>query len=93
MQQLEGWFAGGEDGQGAGVKIEFWGGEPFVYWKLLKPLGEAVKARYPNAQLSIVTNGSLFDDEKLAWVEAPDPQLATPASALVRPIASASRPE
>jgi uncharacterized protein len=72
MQQLEGWFAGGEDGQGAGVKIEFWGGEPFVYWKLLKPLGEAVKARYPNAQLSIVTNGSLFDDEKLAWVEKLD---------------------
>lgn len=72
MQQLEGWFAGGDDGQGAGVKIEFWGGEPFVYWKLLKPLGEAVKARYPNAQLSIVTNGSLFDDEKLAWVETLD---------------------
>lgn len=72
MQQLEGWFAGGEDGQGAGVKIEFWGGEPFVYWKLLKPLGEAVKARYPNAQLSIVTNGSLFDDEKLGWVEKLD---------------------
>jgi uncharacterized protein len=72
MQQLEAWFAGGEDGQGSGVKIEFWGGEPFVYWKLLKPLGEAVKARYPNSQLSIVTNGSLFDDEKLAWVEKLD---------------------
>lgn len=72
MQKLEGWFAGGDDGQGAGVKIEFWGGEPFVYWKLLKPLGEAVKSRYPNAQLSIVTNGSLFDDEKLSWVEALD---------------------
>lgn len=27
---------------------------------------------YPNAQLSIVTNGSLFDDEKLAWVEKLD---------------------
>lgn len=72
MQQLESWFAGGDDGQGSGVKIEFWGGEPFVYWKLLKPLGEQVKRRYPNAQLSIVTNGSLFDDEKLAWVEALD---------------------
>ena len=72
MQRLEGWFAGGDDGRGAGVKIEFWGGEPFVYWKLLNPLGEAVKARYPNAQLSIVTNGSLFDDEKLAWVEKLD---------------------
>jgi uncharacterized protein len=72
MEQLQGWFAGGADGLGSGVKIEFWGGEPFVYWKLLRPLGEAVKARYPHAQLSIVTNGSLFDDEKLAWVEALD---------------------
>lgn len=72
MEQLQAWFAGGTDGLGAGVKIEFWGGEPFVYWKLLRPLGEAVKARYPNAQLSIVTNGSLFDDEKLTWVEALD---------------------
>ncbi len=72
MDQLQGWFAGGTDGRGSGVKIEFWGGEPFVYWKLLKPLGEAVHARYPAAELSIVTNGSLLDDEKLAWVEALD---------------------
>ncbi|NBS48626.1 MAG: SPASM domain-containing protein, partial [Betaproteobacteria bacterium] len=69
MDQLQGWFAGGTDGRGSGVKIEFWGGEPFVYWKLLKPLGEAVRDRYPAAELSIVTNGSLLDDEKLAWVE------------------------
>ncbi len=72
MDQLQGWFAGGTDGRGSGVKIEFWGGEPFVYWKLLKPLGEAVRDRYPAAELSIVTNGSLLDDEKLAWVEALD---------------------
>jgi len=72
MDQLQGWFAGGTDGRGSGVKIEFWGGEPFVYWKLLKPLGEAVRARCPAADLSIVTNGSLLDDEKLAWVEALD---------------------
>ena len=69
MDQLQSWFAGGTDGRGSGVKIEFWGGEPFVYWKLLKPLGEAVRDRYPAAELSIVTNGSLLDDEKLAWVE------------------------
>jgi len=72
MDQLQGWFAGGTDGRGSGVKIEFWGGEPFVYWKLLKPLGEAVRDRYPEAELSIVTNGSLLDDEKLAWVETLD---------------------
>jgi uncharacterized protein len=72
MDQLQGWFAGGADGRGSGVKIEFWGGEPFVYWKLLKPMGEAVRARYPAADLSIVTNGSMLDDEKLAWVEALD---------------------
>ncbi|MBM3409185.1 MAG: caspase family protein [Betaproteobacteria bacterium] len=40
MDQLQGWFAGGTDGRGSGVKIEFWGGEPFVYWsKMDAPSG------------------------------------------------------
>ena len=29
-----------------GLKIEFWGGEPFVYWKTLKPLAEALLDRF-----------------------------------------------
>lgn len=69
MAQLQEWFDGGEDGEGAGVRVEFWGGEPFVYWKTLKPLAEAIKARYPNVRLSTITNGSLLDDEKVEWLD------------------------
>ena len=56
-------------GNGAGVTIEFWGGEPFVYWKTLQPLAEGVRKLYPAADFNIITNGSLLDDEKIDWLE------------------------
>lgn len=49
-------------------RIEFWGGEPFVYWKTLKPLSEKLRKIYPNAQFTIVTNGSMLDKEKVDWL-------------------------
>jgi uncharacterized protein len=54
---------------GEGLRIEFWGGEPFVYWKTLKPLAEKLRAKYPKAQFLIVSNGSLLDEEKALWLE------------------------
>ncbi len=51
------------------ARIEFWGGEPFVYWKTLKPLAEALRALYPAANFNIITNGSLLDAEKNAWLD------------------------
>lgn len=48
-------------------RIEFWGGEPMVYWKTIKPLAEKVRKLYPNAQFMMVTNGSLLDREKVDW--------------------------
>jgi uncharacterized protein len=63
------WFEGGEDGLGYNSAIEYWGGEPFVYWKTLKPLVEAISLKYPNATHSIITNGSLMDREKINWIE------------------------
>lgn len=48
-------------------RLEFWGGEPMVYWKTLKPLAEKMKKVYPNAQFMMVTNGSLLDREKIDW--------------------------
>jgi uncharacterized protein len=50
------------------ARIEFWGGEPFVYWKTLKPLAEALRALYPAAHFNIITNGSLLDLDKNAWL-------------------------
>ena len=68
LETLPTWFDGGRDGKGSGVRIEFWGGEPFAYWKTLKPLGTAIKAAYPNASFAIVTNGSLLSDEIIEWI-------------------------
>jgi uncharacterized protein len=50
-------------------QIEFWGGEPFVYWKTMKPLAEALRERFPETTLSVITNGSLIDDEKIEWLD------------------------
>jgi uncharacterized protein len=51
-------------------KVEFWGGEPFVYWKTLKPLAEAIRVKYPQAVLSVITNGSLLTPEINDWLVA-----------------------
>ena len=50
------------------VRIEFWGGEPMVYWKTLKPLAERIRDFFPNASFNMVTNGSLLDKEKVKWL-------------------------
>jgi uncharacterized protein len=49
--------------------IEFWGGEPLVYWKTLKPLAERLRQLYPQASFLIITNGSLLDAEKNEWLD------------------------
>jgi uncharacterized protein len=50
-------------------RIEFWGGEPFVYWKTLKPLAERLRQLYTEASFTIITNGSLLDFEKNEWLD------------------------
>ena len=49
--------------------VEFWGGEPLVYIKTLRPLAEAIRAKYPNAALSVITNGSLLNSETNDWLD------------------------
>lgn len=56
-------------GDGANTRFEFWGGEPFVYWKTLKPLAEAVRERWPAATFNMISNGSLVDAEKVEWLD------------------------
>jgi len=55
-----------------GLKIEFWGGEPLVYWKTLKPLAEAVSEKFDSwktkPHFSIITNGSILTDEIIDWL-------------------------
>lgn len=62
------------DGLDAWVKeppsrIEFWGGEPLVYWKTLKPLAELLRTKYPDAHFNMITNGSILDGEKNEWID------------------------
>lgn len=45
-------------------KIEFWGGEPILYWAKLLLLVPALKQRFPEARMSLVTNGSLLTTDK-----------------------------
>lgn len=51
------------------LKVEFWGGEPLVYWKTLKPLAEGIRKMFPDATFSMVTNGTLLDSSKNQWLE------------------------
>jgi uncharacterized protein len=57
-----------------GLKVEFWGGEPFVYWKTMKPLAEAIREKFADwkkqPQFSVITNGSLLTEDVCAWLYA-----------------------
>jgi uncharacterized protein len=48
--------------------IEFWGGEPLVYWKTLKPLAIALKNKYPSIGFLMITNGSLLNKEIIDFI-------------------------
>lgn len=62
LKNLDTWL------EGEPTHIEFWGGEPFVYWKAMQVLVEDLRKRFPNSDFNIVTNGSLLDEEKFEWV-------------------------
>jgi uncharacterized protein len=50
LHRLPTWFDGGKSGDGSGVRIEFWGGEPLVYWKTFRVLAGALRSAYPKAR-------------------------------------------
>jgi uncharacterized protein len=54
--------------KGEPENIQLWGGEPLVYIKTLRPLVAKLKGLYPNARLSIITNGSLLNFETNDWL-------------------------
>lgn len=55
-----------------GLRFEFWGGEPLVYWKTLKPLAEAIADKFAHwknrPSFGMVTNGSLLTKEICSWL-------------------------
>lgn len=58
--------------EGLGLRIEFWGGEPLVYIKTLRPLVEALNERFATWKQKpyylMITNGSLLTDEICDWL-------------------------
>lgn len=56
----------------SGLRVEFWGGEPLVYWKTLKPLAETIAEKFSDwkrkPQFSIITNGSILTDDIIDWL-------------------------
>lgn len=50
-------------------ELEFWGGEPFVYWKNLKPLAEQLREKWPLTEFLVITNGSLITEEIIDWLD------------------------
>ena len=59
-----------------GLKIEMWGGEPFVYWKTMKPLVSALKLEFSSwikkPHFSVITNGSILTEEICEWLISND---------------------
>lgn len=53
---------------GFGTHFQFWGGEPLVYWKIIKKLVEGIHERYPRATMGFVTNGSLLNMEHVEFI-------------------------
>jgi uncharacterized protein len=66
LASLDNWLDGSPE------RIEFWGGEPLLYFAKLKRLVPALRQRFPATNFTIVTNGSLLDEELLAFVERHD---------------------
>lgn len=62
MRNLDKWLLGSPQ------RIEFWGGEPFAYFKTLKPLAEAMRAKYAKSAFLVITNGSLLTPEIVQWL-------------------------
>jgi len=56
--------------------IEFWGGEPLLYWNKIKFLLEKLSEKFPKTKFLIITNGSLIDDEFIEYVEKYDVNVA-----------------
>lgn len=70
LEKLPSWYDGGENGFGRGTTFEFWGGEPLLYWAKVKHLAIGIRAAYPDAEFSIITNGSLLDEDKNLFLDS-----------------------
>lgn len=57
------------------TRIEFWGGEPFLHWPALVELVAGMWKLFPEAEMSVVTNGSLLDQKRIDFLRQYNVQL------------------
>jgi uncharacterized protein len=62
LMDLDQWLVGSPSA------IELWGGEPFLYFRKMQILVPELDRRFPEAEISIVTNGSLLTQEMLDFI-------------------------
>ena len=48
---------------GEELHFEMWGGEPFLYYAKMKSITEKLHAKFPEATFSVITNGSILNEE------------------------------
>jgi uncharacterized protein len=63
LKNLDKWLEGRPD------RIELWGGEPFLYWNKIKKLVPALREKWPDIRILIISNGTLIDDEILDQID------------------------
>ncbi len=52
------------------LRVEFWGGEPLLYWPTIQAVADRLLASHANVSFGLITNGSLLTDEKAEWLIA-----------------------
>lgn len=50
--------------------VQFWGGEPLVYWKTLRQLLPKLRVKFPSSYFAIITNGKLLTKDKIDLVKS-----------------------
>lgn len=54
---------------GEKLHFEMWGGEPFLYFDKMKTITEQLHDKYPNATFSVITNGSIINQEIIDFIQ------------------------
>jgi uncharacterized protein len=50
-------------------KVEFWGGEPLLYFQRIKDLVPFFQEWSPNTKFFLITNGSMFNNENIDYLD------------------------
>lgn len=70
IENLDSWIAGAPD------MIEFWGGEPWLYWKKIAYMLPKLREKFPDTEFLTITNGSMFNDDIFSLIQEYDISIA-----------------